>query len=690
MRSEAMAKLRAENDELRLRLEEAEQALEAIRTGQVDSLVVDGPLGARIYSLDSAIHSYRVLVEAMSEGAAALGDGGAIAYCNGRFGTLVGAPLERVMGTPLREWIPERFRPSVESMLQRAGAADVRQELALAGRDGEEIPVYLSMTALRDEGEKVYCVVVTDLREQKRSEEIVAAERLARSVLDQSAEAIVVCDRSGRVTRASRGAETLCGRGPLFVPFAEAFPLVLAATGGAARSGDVAQAALGGEVLRAASGFLRRADGAPVDVLVSAAAVRGAGGEVVGCVITLVDVTEHRRREEALRRSEERYRIAAESLREADRRKNEFLAVLSHELRNPLAPIHNSLYILDRTAPGGEQERRVKAILHRHVGQLTRLVDDLLDLTRISRNKVQLRPERLEVNELVHRAIEDHRSLFEANGVLLDAQLAPEPIFVLADGPRIGQVIGNLLQNAAKFTARGGRTQVSVERDDAGGRAVLRVADTGVGIAPELIGRLFEPFTQADATLDRRKGGLGLGLALVRSLVELHGGDVSVRSDGVGRGAEFVVRLPLATAGSEAAHPRAGAGRRPRRILVVEDNPDAASSLREALELGGHVVAVAYDGAEGVARAREFRPEVVLCDIGLPGTDGYAFARALRADCAFRGVVLLALSGYARPEDVQRATQAGFDGHLAKPASLERLEAALATAPGDGASRELG
>ncbi|HEY6006326.1 MAG TPA: PAS domain-containing protein, partial [Anaeromyxobacter sp.] len=280
MAADSLSRLRAENEELRLRLEEAEQALEAIRTGQVDSLVVDGPGGLRIYSLDSAIHSYRVLVEAMSGGAATLSDRGAIVYCNGRLASLLGAPLERVMGTALREWFPERFRPRVDSMLRHAAEADVRQELVLGGR-GEEIPVYVSMTAIHHEGERAYCVVLTDLREQKRNEEIVAAERLARSVLDQSAEAIVVCDLEGRVTRASRAADTLCGRSPLFVPFAEAFPLAVAASDGAARSGDVAQAALGGEVLRAASGTLQRPDGVRLDLLVSAAAARGAGGEVV-------------------------------------------------------------------------------------------------------------------------------------------------------------------------------------------------------------------------------------------------------------------------------------------------------------------------------------------------------------------------------------------------------------------------
>ncbi len=681
MRGDSLERLRGENDELRLRLEEAERALEAIRAGQVDSLVVDGPDGPRIFSLDSAIHSYRVLVEAMSEGAATLGESGAILYCNARFALMVGAPLERVMGSSLHAWIAERFRPTLESMVRRAAEADVRQELSLVGADGAEIPVYVSISAIQEDGGRVFCLVLTDLREQKHSGEIVAAERLARSVLEQSAESIVVCDEHGRVIRASQAAEALCGRSPLFLAFDEAFPVTLASSNGRARPSSVAAAALGGEVLRAASGSLRRLDRAPVEVLVSAAALRGTGGEVIGCVVTLVDVSEHHHREEALRRSEERYRTAAESLREADLRKNEFLAVLSHELRNPLAPICNSLYILERAAPGGEQARRAQGILQRQVGQLTRLVDDLLDLTRISRNKIDLKLERLDLNDLVRRTVEDHRSLFEANGVLLEARLGQQPVVVHADGSRIAQVIGNLLQNAAKFTWRGGSTRVSVGRDDAEHRAVIRVADTGVGMPPELVERLFEPFTQADATLDRSKGGLGLGLALVKSLSEMHGGDVSARSTGVGHGAEFTVRLPLANAPGAAPSERAAASRRPRRVLVIEDNADAANSLREALERGGHEVAVAYDGAEGIARAREFRPEVVLCDIGLPGMDGYDVARALREDESLDGAFLVALSGYALPEDVQRAKQAGFERHLAKPASVEKIEELLVSAP---------
>jgi PAS domain S-box-containing protein len=371
---------------------------------------------------------------------------------------------------------------------------------------------------------------------------------------------------------------------------------------------------------------------------------------------------------------------AQEQLRQAERRTSDFLAVLSHELRNPLAPISNGLHILTRAIPGSEAARKAQAIIGRQVGQLTRLVEDLLDLTRISRNKVTLQREYAELHELVQRTLEDYRSLFDGGEVHIELTPAkkPVPVFVYGDRNRLAQVVGNLLHNAAKFTGRGGRTQVSIETDEDRKQAIIRVLDTGVGIAPEMLDRLFQPFVQADTTLERSKGGLGLGLALIKKLVELHGGTITAASDGLGKGAEFVVRLPLVSTGTvveKTLRPSLSAQR--RRILVIEDNVDAADSLRTMLELWGHTVAVALDGPAGLKAAREFRPEVVLCDIGLPGMDGCAVARAIRSDKSLNGPFLVSLSGYAQPTDVERATEAGFDRHLAKPANPEKLAAVL-------------
>jgi PAS domain S-box-containing protein len=396
-------------------------------------------------------------------------------------------------------------------------------------------------------------------------------------------------------------------------------------------------------------------------------------GESFGRLWLHSDITNIKRTEAALRR-------ANAQLAEADVRKNEFLAVLSHELRNPLAPITNSLYILDHAPPGGAQASRAKEVIARQVAQLAHLVDDLLDITRITSNKIHLSKERLELNEVARRAIEDNRSLFDKTEVRLDLLPAPRPVFVLADRTRVAQIIGNLLQNAAKFTRNGGTTRVSLEAE--GNEAQVRVVDNGVGMSPEILGRLFQPFMQADQTLDRSKGGLGLGLALVRGLVEMHGGSITARSQGPGKGSEFLVRLPLDTGVTRAAAADSlPLARTPRRVLIIEDNVDTADSLRDALEFGGNDVQVANNGPDGLAKARTYMPDVILCDIGLPGMDGYAVARMLRSDAAFNNTRLVALSGYALPDDVQRASQAGFERHLAKPPSIDVLEELLGSHP---------
>jgi two-component system CheB/CheR fusion protein len=402
------------------------------------------------------------------------------------------------------------------------------------------------------------------------------------------------------------------------------------------------------------------------------------------CRAVLVDISERRGIEAAREESERHYHEAAEALREADRNRTQFLAMLSHELRNPLAPIKNSLYILDRAVAGGDQAKRAQAVIARQVEQFSRIIDDLLDTTRILSGKVQLKLKLLDLNEVVRQTVEDHRSVFEQNGVHLEASLAARPVVVKADWARMAQVVGNLLTNAAKFTERGGNTRVSVGRDGMGG-AEVHVADTGMGMSPEILGRLFEPFTQADRTLDRSRGGIGLGLALVKGFVELHRGEVSAHSAGPGQGAELIVRLPLDivqdVAKTEDKTEPSTAERRPRRVLIIEDNVDAADCLREALELNDHEVEAASTGPEGLEKAHRFKPDVVLCDIGLPGMDGYEVARAFRSDEALKGIFLVALSGYAGTKDLERAADAGFHRHLAKPLSIERLEDLLANVP---------
>ena len=375
-----------------------------------------------------------------------------------------------------------------------------------------------------------------------------------------------------------------------------------------------------------------------------------------------------------------------EALRAADRRKDDFLAVLAHELRNPLTPILNSLYVLDRATPNSEQARRAHSVIGRQAKQLAHIVDDLLDVARIKLGRVSLRRTRIDLVDVVRRTVEDYRTILEPREVAID--LPNEPMWIDGDPTRLAQVVGNLLHNAAKFTQEDDGT-VSVSLTRVLRHAVLEIADTGAGIDPGTLSRLFEPFAQADRSLDRTHGGLGLGLALVKGMVELHGGEVTAGSSGPGRGACFSVKLPLEAhrADELTARPAAGPAARPKRVLVIEDNKDAADSLQEALQLAGHEAVVAYDGNSGLLKAREYHPEIVICDIGLPEMNGYDVARAMRADAALMGVALIALTGYAGPEDRRRAREAGFDRHIAKPPSIEELEQVIADLPARGAAR---
>jgi PAS domain S-box-containing protein len=407
---------------------------------------------------------------------------------------------------------------------------------------------------------------------------------------------------------------------------------------------------------------MRRKDGTTFPAEVESIIVGPDGSEFSAFVIAR-DITERRR--------------AEEELRAADRRKTEFLAVLSHELRNPLAPLRNSIYLLEHVAAGSEQAAHARQVIRRQTEHLSRLIDDLLDVTRISRGKVTLQRACVDLCEIVRRTTDDLHSVFAHAGVDLCVDRVFGPVWVDGDPTRLAQVLGNMLQNAVKFTPGGGTVTVTLVQK--GAYAELGVRDTGVGMEPEAIERMFEPFVQAEMTLARTKGGLGLGLPLVKALVKLHGGTVEAHSNGPGLGSEFLVRLPLAEVGVEKTrvrHAPAEAG--PETILVIEDNLDAGETLAEVLRLQGHRVRVARDGRSGLALARETHPDVVLCDIGLPDIDGYEIARELRRDEGLRATRLVALSGYAQPEDRQRAREAGFDAHIAKPADIDALTSALA------------
>jgi signal transduction histidine kinase/DNA-binding response OmpR family regulator len=371
-------------------------------------------------------------------------------------------------------------------------------------------------------------------------------------------------------------------------------------------------------------------------------------------------------------------------VQEADQHKNEFLAMLAHELRNPLAPIRNAVQILQSDAANSRQMRWARDVIGRQVQQMVRMVDDLLDVSRITRGKIALQSEAVDMAAVVAAAVETSRPLIDDRRHDLTVTLPSEPARTEGDPTRLAQVIANLLNNAAKYTEEGGRIWLSVEKGQ--GEIVVRVRDTGMGVPPEMLGRIFDLFAQVDRSLDRSQGGLGIGLTLAKRLIELHGGRLEVQSAGPGTGSEFSVHLlelvdapqngpPAAVSVALACRPLGGL-----RTLIIDDNVDGAESLKILLQAKGLDVRTAFDGPEGLAAAEEFRPEVVLLDIGLPKMDGYEVARRLRRSAGLDTCLLIAVSGYGQDEDLQRSRQAGFDHHLVKPVSAEVLDDLLRTA----------
>jgi signal transduction histidine kinase/ActR/RegA family two-component response regulator/CHASE3 domain sensor protein len=385
--------------------------------------------------------------------------------------------------------------------------------------------------------------------------------------------------------------------------------------------------------------------------------------------------------EELLVQSEE-LRSRSTMLEEADQRKNDFLGVLAHELRNPMASIVNGLFVLNH-AKNDSQSAHARAVIERQTRHLTRLIDDLLDVTRIARGKVRIEREPVDVVSVVRTCAEDHRAGLEQAGLTFDLDMPKEPLIVTGDPTRLCQVVGNLLHNAEKFTQEGGSVRLSLRELESSREVEVRVSDSGIGIDQALLARLFEPFSQGASGLARSSGGLGLGLTVVKALVEQHGGSVEAHSQGKGRGSEFVIRLPLsATKASRADATKAPSAEsnpkgRPLQVLIIDDNRDAAEMLSDAISLAGHRTEKAHSGAEGLERALMNRPDVVLCDIGLPIVDGYEVARRFRDDARLRSIFMVAVTGYTAAADQKAALEAGFDRHLGKPVDIEELRRML-------------
>jgi two-component system CheB/CheR fusion protein len=501
-------------------------------------------------------------------------------------------------------------------------------------------------------------------------------ERL-QTTLASIGDAVMTTDTEGRVTHVNRVAESLTGWTHAEAagrPLPEVFRIVNETTREGVENPAMVALRDGTVVGLANHTRLISRDGTERPIDDSAAPIRTADGPVIGCVLVFRDITERKRLEDDLRR-------VADELSEAARRKDEFLATLAHELRNPLAPLRSGLRVMRMTRNDAESIEQSRSMMERQLSHMVRLIDDLLDVSRISRGKLELRKERVQLAAIVRSAVETSGPVIEEMHHELTVTLPSEPVVLDGDPTRLAQVLSNILSNAAKYTDPGGRIRLSSERR-ADTEVVISIRDNGVGIPPHELPTIFDMFSQADRSLERTRGGLGIGLSLAKRLVEMHGGSLSAVSEGPGRGTELIVSLPVA-GGVEGA-PESGKREQPQprgplRILIVDDNRDAADSLGMMLELSGYSIRTAYDGQEGLSAADEERPDVVLLDIGLPKLNGYEVCRRIRQRPWGNEVTLVAVTGWGQDQDLRRAEGAGFDRHMVKPVDPDDLMKLLAT-----------
>jgi PAS domain S-box-containing protein len=670
--------LAAEVAELRQQLQEAEETLSAIRRGEVDALVVtEDPRGERVYTLKSPDRPWRLMIEEMHQGAVTATPGGTLLWCNPGFARMLRVPAANLVGGSVRSYVVPESRELVDALLSRSGSGEVE----LLAPDETRVPAYFAVTSLSLEDEPILGLVVTDLTEQKRSEQIVADELLARSILEHASEAMVVCDTEGRIVRASGEAHRLRGRNVLLEPFAGAFPLELFDPE-TPDVGAVLSRVLEGHRLRGVEAALV-GPGGRLDLMLSAGPLWAADRQIEGCVVTLTDITARRRVERELKQAW----AAAEAMNEA---KDRFLAQLSHELRTPLTPV---LAVLSSLESEYAHQPEL-AMMRRNIELEARLIDDLLDLTRISRGKIDLQRVVTDLREVVQHAAQTSCGEAVAAGrIAMVADLPQEGDWALwADASRLTQVFWNLLNNAVKFTPDGGSIHVRLWREEEPPSLVAEVVDTGVGIEAELLPRIFDAFEQGKQGVAHRSG-LGLGLAISKAIVELHGGEVAVSSGGRNQGATFTVRLPAeplpvgarrASDAARAHESRLGPEPTDRmfHVLLVEDHPDTAEALAELLRSRGYQVSIGSSIAEGLALADALgaagaRPggiDLVVSDLGLPDGTGLDLMRELVRRHGLSGI---ALSGYGMEEDVRKSHEAGFRKHLTKPVDVRALEEAI-------------
>jgi PAS domain S-box-containing protein len=594
---------------------------------------------------------------------------------------LYGYSAAEAVGRPSSMLVPPGHANEVPEILERLrhGQRIEHYEAVRRRKDGTLVDVWARLSPVKNAAGQIVgaSVIARDVSARNRAEAALRdSEERLRSVVNHVVDGIISIDEQGTVETFNPAAERIFGYAAAEVigqnvrvlmpePYHGEHDAYLA---NYLRTGQAKVIGIGREVAG------RRKDGAtfPLELAVSEFHI-GPRRFFTGIVR---DITERKRLEQELGRR-------LEELADADRRKNEFLAMLAHELRNPLAPIRNALHIMKQPGADGAVVEQVREMMERQVQHMTRMVDDLLDVSRISRGKIELRKEVVDLAQVVTRTVEATRPLIEDRRHELTVSLPPGPVRLEADSTRLEQVLANLLSNAAKYTDQGGHIWLTARAE--GDAVVLRVRDTGIGIVPEMLGRIFEPFVQSDrAQRHSPQGGLGIGLTLVRSLVEMHGGTVRAYSDGPGRGSEFVVRLPALAQARLAGGVKAGEGHRPvratprRRIVVVDDNVDAAESLALVLRLAGHDVRVAHDGPTALAAVDADPPDLVFLDIGMPVMNGYEVARRLRQRPGRESLLLVAMTGWGQEEDRRLSREAGFDHHLVKPADPEALQRLLA------------
>jgi len=575
---------------------------------------------------------------------------------------------EEIVGKSITTLIPpERMNEEAEILADlRSGRPHQRIETVRITRDGRPIHVSVSVSPIKDSDGHVVGAskIIHDVSDIIAAREALFHEReMLVTTLKSIGDGVIVTDGESRVTFLNPEAERLTGwtqAEAAGMPLVSIFRIVNEETRQEAEN-PVEKALRSGSVVGLANHtLLLSKDGSERPIDDSAAPILHSDGRVVGVVLVFRDFTERRKTERVVLASQE-------ALQQESRRKDEFLAILSHELRNPLAPVRMAVAVLNRIGSPEPEQQKLRDVIDRQTTQLTRLLDDLLDVSRISSGKIALRKERVDIENAVASAVESIRPLMDARGHELVVDLHAEPVFVNGDTTRLSQIFANLLSNAAKYSNRGDRITISVRRLESD--AVVRVLDHGIGLTSEQMSRIFEMFAQVDESLERGDGGLGVGLALARTLVELHGGQIEVRSEGLGKGSEFTVRIPaLPQEISSISGPdgNAFAPQAHRRILVADDNIDSAETLASLLRSAGHEVRTAHEGAAAVDTWNAFQPDLAILDIGMPKLNGYDVARQIRSRETGR-TVLIAVTGWGQEEDKRRAREAGFDHHLTKP-----------------------